>query len=180
MCSLKELVVNTNRTLAFARWYLRKIEDAGEDKSEIHSILFFLREALRLRGDINPTLLYSENFLSNSMVKLQDIWLSNDAEVAFHFENCIMGGRLKGKEHIGNFSRYVDLVVDGLSEAAELVLNDEFYRAGDCVDAIHALPSAAVDPNWGAENYWNTYLSTYQNKWGSIVFKKYKPLFHGQ
>ncbi len=176
MTNAKKIIANADRILILARSLLEKIESTADQKREVGRILDFLDDVLRDKNDVSAAALYAKHIGVALALPFDVLWIEEEADIHMRFLYLIVGEASIGREKIENFQRFVSTLIAGLTEARKLIEIGAFEQARDCVNALHALPSAAIAPDWDAPGYWRIYLVTYQNKWGSTVFEPYK--FH--
>ncbi|MCM1334875.1 MAG: hypothetical protein NC084_11220, partial [Bacteroides sp.] len=60
-----------------------------------------------------------------------------------------------------------------LSQVQALIISDEFERAYDLVDVIHALPEISITQNRDMDAYWKDFVVPYHVKWNSDFFEAF-------
>ena len=75
-------------------------------------------------------------------------------------------------------NRYLSIISETALEACRQLIQKNFDRAYDLVDAIHCLPEALISKKqWKPKTYWKIYIRPYREKWDKQFLMDYEKEF---
>lgn len=109
----------------------------------------------------------NENYLDFNIFK-KDIMniLNNDTSNQEFFERALNFNNALYTDNVGEIIRYLPIIRETILESCKYLKENNFDRAYDLIDMIHALPDAILyKKEWNDRKFWKTYIKPYRKKW---------------